>query len=56
MPINILQNGLLPETIQGSKGAFKNKRGKNMVILGRWCDQSGRRMTAVQLDEDGLLD
>ena len=34
VPIYILQDGLLPETIQGSKGAFKNKRGKNMVKLG----------------------
>ena len=34
VPIYILQDGLLPETIQGGKGAFKNKRGKNMVKLG----------------------
>ena len=34
VPIHILQDGLLPETIQGSKGAFKNKRGTSMVKLG----------------------
>ena len=35
MPIHILQDGLLPETIQGSKGAFKkNKRGTSVVKLG----------------------
>ena len=26
MPIHILQDGLLPETIQGSKGAFKKQK------------------------------
>ena len=35
MPILILQDGLLPETIQGSKGAFKNKRGTSVEKLGR---------------------
>ena len=34
VPIHILQDGLLPETIQGSKGAFKNKRGTSVVKLG----------------------
>ena len=34
MPIHILQDGLLPKTIQGGKGPFKNKRGTSMVKLG----------------------
>ena len=34
MPIHILQDGLLPETIQGGKGPFKNKIGTSMVKLG----------------------
>ena len=34
MPIHILPDVFLPETVQGSKGAFKYKRGKNVVNLG----------------------
>ena len=33
-------DGLLPKTIQGSKGAFKYKRGKSVVKLGVDCATS----------------